>query len=187
MTIAEQKAACETYQGMTEIPTDFEAVWRGRWAKAAPAGEVLVERLPFQNAQAAYQQWSVPAPNGREIRARYIRPAREGAVPTVLMFHDLGRGVRGWHHMTRFVALGYAVAALENQTSVADWRRDWAALSLEDRYLDALTLAHAAIGLSSTDPARLMTWGEGFGGGLAIVAASLVPGVIRCAVCYYVQ
>ena len=26
-----------------------------------------------------------------------------------------------------------------------------------------------------------MTWGEGFGGGLAIVAASLVPGVIRCA------
>lgn len=181
MTIAEQKAACETYQGMTEIPTDFEAVWRGRWAKAAPAGEVLVERLPFQNAQAAYQQWSVPAPNGREIRARYIRPAREGAFPTVLMFHDLGRGVRGWHHMTRFVALGYAVAALENQTSVADWRRDWAALSLEDRYLDALTLAHAAIGLSSTDPARLMTWGEGFGGGLAIVAASLVPGVIRCA------
>ena len=140
MTIAEQKAACETYQGMTEIPTDFEAVWRGRWAKAAPAGEVLVERLPFQNAQAAYQQWSVPAPNGREIRARYIRPAREGAFPTVLMFHDLGRGVRGWHHM-----------------------------------------AHAAIGLSSTDPARLMTWGEGFGGGLAIVAASLVPGVIRCA------
>ena len=107
MTIAEQKAACETYQGMTEIPTDFEAVWRGRWAKAAPAGEVLVERLPFQNAQAAYQQWSVPAPNGREIRARYIRPAREGAFPTVLMFHDLGRGVRGWHHMTRFVALGY--------------------------------------------------------------------------------
>ena len=92
MTIAEQKAACETYQGMTEIPTDFEAVWRGRWAKAAPAGEVLVERLPFQNAQAAYQQWSVPAPNGREIRARYIRPAREGAFPTVLMFHDLGRG-----------------------------------------------------------------------------------------------
>ena len=167
MTIAEQKAACETYQGMTEIPTDFEAVWRGRWAKAAPAGEVLVERLPFQNAQAVYQQWSVPAPNGREIRARYIRPAREGAFPTVLMFHD--------------VALGYAVAALENQTSVADWRRDWAALSLEDRYLDALTLAHAAIGLSSTDPARLMTWGEGFGGGLAIVAASLVPGVIRCA------
>lgn len=55
--------------------------------------------------------------------------------------------------MTRFVALGYAVATLENQTSVADWRRDWAALSLEDRYLDALTLAHAAIGLSSTDPA----------------------------------
>ena len=141
MTIAEQKAACETYQGMTEIPTDFEAVWRGRWAKAAPAGEVLVERLPFQNAQAVYQQWSVPAPNGREIRARYIRPAREGAFPTVLMFHDLGRGVRGWHHMTRFVALGYAVAALENQTSVADWRRDWAALSLEDRYLD-LSLIH---------------------------------------------
>lgn len=80
MTIAEQKAACETYQGMTEIPTDFEAVWRGRWAKAAPAGEVLVERLPFQNAQAAYQQWSVPAPNGREIRAD--TSARRGRGPS---------------------------------------------------------------------------------------------------------
>ena len=81
MTIAEQKAACETYQGMTEIPTDFEAVWRGRWAKAAPAGEVLVERLPFQNAQAVYQQWSVPAPQRPGDPGQIHPPGAGGGLP----------------------------------------------------------------------------------------------------------
>lgn len=180
MTITEQTAAWEAYQGAAELPAEFEAVWRGRWAGAAPAGEVRVERVPFQNARATYETWTIPAPGGGELRARYIRPAGEGRFPTVLMYHDLGRGVRGWHHMTRFVALGYAVAALENRTSAADWRRDWAALDLEGRYRDVLTLAHAAMGRPATDPERLLTWGEGFGGGLALVAAALVPGVVRC-------
>lgn len=180
--MTEQRAAWEVYQGMTEPPADFEAAWRSRWAQAAPAGEVRVERLPFQNAQAVYEQWSIPAPNGGEIRARHIRPAGDGVFPTVLMFHDLGRGVRGWHHMTRFVALGYAVVALENRTSVTDWREDLASLDLKNRYLDVLVLARAVLRRSRTDATKLMTWGEGFGGGLALVAAALVPGVIRCAV-----
>lgn len=181
MTIAEQKGALECYQGTSEMPGDFEAVWRGHWDWTVPAGEVRVERLPIQNTQAVYEQWSIPAPNGGDIQARYIRPAGDGAFPTVLMFHDLGRGVRGWHHMTRFVALGYAVAALENRTSVTDWREDLASLDLKNRYLDALVLARAVLRRSCADATKLMTWGEGFGGGLAVVSAALVPGVIRCA------
>ena len=78
MTIAEQKAACETYQGMTEIPTDFEAVWRGRWAKAAPAGRSWWSACLSKMLKRPINSGPSLPPNGREIRARYIRPAREG-------------------------------------------------------------------------------------------------------------
>lgn len=180
MTIQEQKTQWEGYQGKSLCPPDFQAVWQEHWRRLAPEDGARVETVPFQNRAAVYEQWTLPAPGGGELRARYIRPAGQGPFPTVLMFHDLGRGVRGWHHMTRFIALGFAVAALENRTSVTDWEKEGALLSLEARYLDALTVCKYAVSRPLTDTGRLMTWGEGFGGGLALMAAALVPGVTRC-------
>lgn len=181
MTIQERKAEWEEYRGKSLCPPDFRGVWQQHWQQIALGDGVRAETVPFHNPAAVYEQWSLPAPDGGELHVRYIRPAGRKPFPTVLMFHDLGRGVRGWHHMTRFIALGFAVAALENRTSVTDWQKDGALLDPEARYLDALTVCSHVLSLPLTDTGRLMTWGEGFGGGLALVAAALVPGVTHCA------
>ena len=67
------------------------------------------------------------------------------------MFHDAGRPVRGWHHMTRFVALGYAVFALENRAEA----------DAQTQFADAQAAARAALSLPTT--LNLIAWGEGLG------------------------
>ncbi len=101
------------------------------------------------------------------------------------MFHDHGRGIRGWHHMTRFVALGYAVVALENRFIQIDVTADAEAgpdgIAAVKMVSDALTMAQAVRKLPRTDRARLITWGEG----LVLVWPSMwpamIPGVVKCA------
>lgn len=179
MTIREQMEALKTYQGCARRPADFEAHWQERWALAAPK-EVQKEPAPFHNSMAVYETLTI-ATGAEEVRARYLRPADGGHFPTVLLFHDLGRGVRGWHHMTRFIALGYAVLALENRMDAGQSMDELDAGRLERCYLDALVVAQAALALSHTDAARLATWGEGFGGALAVIVAALLPMEARCA------
>ena len=98
-----------------------------------------------------------------------------------MMYHDLNRGVRGWHHMTRFLALGFGVVALEAEPFREDWKMQPAQAAFRQRYLDALAVAKAALALPWVDTGRVYTFGEGFGGGLALLAASLCPAVSRCA------
>lgn len=97
------------------------------------------------------------------------------------MYHDLNRGVRGWHHITRFLALGFGVVAPEAEPFREDWKVQPAQAAFRQRYLDALAVAKAALALPWVDTSRVYTFGEGFGGGLALLAASLCPAVSRCA------
>lgn len=53
--------------------------------------------------------------------------------------------------------------------------------AFRQRYLDALAVAKAALALPWVDTSRVYTFGEGFGGGLALLATSLCPAVSRCA------
>lgn len=169
----------------TICPDDFEEFWSGRAAAAAVQGAVELRPVAFANPAAKYDELSFPAADGVSLHARYIRPAGEGPVPTVLMYHDYGRGIRGWHHMTRFAALGYGVLALENRFSCLDVTAGYEAgpesLAAVRLFSDAVTLAHVALKLPGTDTGRLMTWGEGLGGGLAIAAAAFSP-CAKCAV-----
>jgi cephalosporin-C deacetylase-like acetyl esterase len=180
MTISERKAQLENYLGQTRVPQDFAEMWRAR-LKGCAHSQVTAQPVPFANAAAVYEQLTVTTQLGETISARYLRPAGEGPFPTVLMFHDLGRGVRGWHHMTRFIALGYAVAALENRVEGQHWPDRPERMKLERCYTDALALGQAVLERPDTDREHLVTWGEGFGAGLAIVAAALLPGDPRCA------
>ena len=125
---------------------------------------------PAATPTAEYQTVTFTADDGAMLSARYIHPVGGKRVPTVLMFHDAGRPVRGWHHMTRFVALGYAVFALENRAEA----------DAKTQFADAQAAARAALSLPTT--LNLMTWGEGLGGTLAIAAAAKQPQhVIKCA------
>ena len=112
-------------------------------------------------------------------------------LPTVVLFSDLGRGVRSWLHLLRFSALGLPVVALEARPCEAQLKDAWrGALTAEE-------LAHALI--NSDDAASstlkqliddalvaasvasrflgrtIVTWGEGLGGSQALFAAALLP------------
>lgn len=104
---------------------------------------------PVSTPTAEYQTVTFVADDGATLSARYIRPVGNKRVPTVLMFHDAGRPVRGWHHMTRFVALGYAVFTLENRAEA----------DAQTQFADAQAAARAALSLPTT--LNLIAWGEG--------------------------
>lgn len=123
MTITEQKAFLRSYTGQAQAPADFAQRWQETAAALHPA--VSCAPVTFGNPCGVYERLTVTF-GGRSVTARVIRPAADGVHPLLLMYHDLNRGVRGWHHITRFLALG-------------------------------------------------------FGGGLALLAASLCPAVSRCA------
>ncbi len=163
----------------------FTAFWSAQDRLAGMPREVERRPVDLPNPLARYDEVTFPGTDGKPLRARYICPVSRAPVPAVVLFHDYGRGVRGWHHMTRFAALGFAVFALENRFALLDvsagWRSAPEGLVAARLYTDALTAAHVAASLPEVDPSRLMTWGEGLGGGLALAAAAMVPGVVKCA------
>ena len=104
------------------------------------------------------------------IHARLIEPVGRARVservPLCLMFHDIDRPVRGWHHMTRFAAMGYAVLALDDDVAGADdLRRGIASPAFVERVRWGCALAKVARNLDGMDPDRIFAWGEGLGGG----------------------
>ena len=179
MTITEQTEALNSWQGNTRCPEDLKEQW---YEKLHSDGDILIRAayVPFRNPCALYEKLTITRA-GRDIaHARCIHPVGSGPFPTIFMFHDIGRKIRGWHHMTRFVACGYAVIALEN-CNTPDSVRDLNAQILEQNYVAAYATATAALTLPFPDKDHLVTWGEGFGGALAVFTAAMLPGAVRCA------
>ena len=91
-----------------------------------------ITAIDFANPCARYSEVSFEL--GTDVvHARLIEPAGRTRVservPLCLMFHDVDRPVRGWHHMTRFVAMGYAVLALDDDVvGVGDLQRGIASM-----------------------------------------------------------
>ena len=102
MTITEQKAFLRSYTGQAQAPADFAQRWQETAAALHPA--VSCAPVAFGNPCGVYERLTVTF-DGRSVTARVIRPAADGVHPLLLMYHDLNRGVRGWHHITRFLAL----------------------------------------------------------------------------------
>lgn len=188
---------------------DVQVRWRDideRAARHAASCDLRILPEDMGNPCARYASVQLTSLDGSTLAARLIVPAGEGSHPVVLMFHDATRGVRGWQHLTRFVALGYAVLALQNRAGVEgvlveeplavgdglgvavrvgekepprlfrtldDATRE----ALVGVYTDALVLAHAARRIEGLDGDRLVCWGEGLGGGMALVTAALVPAI----------
>ena len=195
------------------MSSQVQALWQGRAAEAATHAASCaldMRELEFANPCASYAQMEATGLDGVTLRARLIRPCGVGCHPVVLMFHDAMRGVRGWHHMTRFVALGYAVVALENRPGIEGVLVDEplsvgdglgvsvrvghdepirtgrtiaepAAQALTGSLCDALVLAHLVSRVEGLDAARIITWGEGLGGGIALAVAALIDASAVCA------
>lgn len=188
--------------------------WRDRATQAAQhAGTCDLSLTPVElgNPCGRYTELSLAGMDGKPVCARLVKPVGEGPYPVILMFHDANRGVRGWHHMTRFVALGYAVAALQNRAGVKDILAPEplavgdglgvavrvptcpeppaagrelslaAAQAFEATLSDALVLASALPRVVGLDADDVITWGEGLGAGLALAVAALTGARAVCA------
>ncbi len=82
-------------------PADFAQRWQETAAALHPA--VSCAPVAFGNPCGVYERLTVTL-TGAASRP-VIRPA-DGVHPLLLMYHDLNRGVRGWHHITRFSGAG---------------------------------------------------------------------------------
>ena len=181
-----------SYRGAWLRPSNFESFWEPSVAFAQNAHVESAVELPSATQAATFKRITFTSTDQTQLRARVILPARASAeLPAVVLFSDLGRGVRSWLHLLRFSALGMPVVALEARPCEA---------SLKDAWRGALTaeeLAHALINpddaASSTlkqliDDAlvttavasrflgrTIVTWGEGLGGSQALFTAALLP------------
>lgn len=172
-TISERLASWRTYEG----DHDLHGVDVDSWpASAVPRG-IQITEIGFSNPCARYAEVAFTM-GERDVRARLIepmgscRPAER--VPLCLMFHDVDRPVRGWHHMTRFAAMGFAVLALDDEPiSASGLAEGLSSTAFAERATWGLALARVARELPGVDSDRLFAWGEGLGGGIALAVAAL--------------
>lgn len=188
-----------SYRGAWLRPSNFESFWEPSVAFAQNAQVESVVELPSATQTATFKRITFISTDQTQLSARVIlpvgvsvaEPLAAAELPAVVLFSDLGRGVRSWLHLLRFSALGMPVVALEARPCEA---------SLKDAWRGALTaeeLAHALINpddaASSTlkqliDDALVttavasrflgrttVTWGEGLGGSQALFTAALLP------------
>ena len=182
-----------SYRGAWLRPSNFESFWETSVAFAQNAQVESVVELPSATQAATFKRITFISTDQTQLSARVILPAgvSEAKLPAVVLFSDLGRGVRSWLHLLRFSALGLPVVALEARPYEAQLKDAWrGALTAEE-------LAHALINpddaASSTlkqliDDALVttavascflgrttVTWGEGLGGSQALFATALLP------------
>ena len=145
---------------------------------------LTVTAIDFANPCARYSEVSFEL-GGYVVHGRLIEPSGRARaselVPLCLMFHDIDRPVRGWHHMTRFAAMGYAVLALDDVVAGAD-DLQWGIVSpaFVGRVRWGCALAKVARNLDGMDPDRIFAWGEGLGGGVALAVSALDEQGLAC-------
>ena len=187
-----------SYRGAWLRPSNFESFWEPSVAFAQNAQVESVIDLSSATQTATFKRITFTSTDQTQLSARVILPAAASAaeltiaeLPAVVLFSDLGRGVRSWLHLLRFSALGLPVVALEARPCEA---------RLKDAWRGALTAEELARALINPDDAAsstlkqliddalvttafvsrflgrtTVTWGEGLGGSQALFAAALLP------------
>lgn len=188
-----------SYRGAWLRPSNFESFWEPSVAFAQNAHVESVVELPSATQTATFKRITFISTDQTQLSARVILPAGASAaelpatteLPAVVLFSDLGRGVRSWLHLLRFSALGLPVVALEARPCEPQLKDAWRGTFTAEKLARALINPDDAA--SSTlkqliDDALVTTavasrflgrttviWGEGLGGSQALFAAALLP------------
>ncbi len=188
------------YKGSGIYPADFWSYWT-RQRKLADELKLEYEliRKPFENPYANYYDLYFKGIDGARIYAKYICPRHTRRVPTVIQFHDYKQGSKGWHHLTRYIGIDYAVLAMDcrGQGGKSEDKGGvrgstvcgHLTVGLDDEldqmyyrkvYLDAYLLSKIALELPQTSLNQMITYGVGQGGALAMTTAVLNPVISKC-------
>lgn len=115
----------------------------------------------YDRNRSSWESFGILGADGELLMVRHVLPTSSPARATVLLFHDHGILPRGWHHITRYAALGYEVYELENRSSD---------VGFEQGVADGRALAEFVSRQGAGLP--VIAFGEGFGGTIALALAS---------------
>ena len=182
-----------SYRGAWLRPSNFESFWETSVAFAQNAHVESAVELPSATQTATFKRLTFTSTDQTQLSARVVLPAGASAaeLPAVVLFSDLGRGVRSWLHLLRISALGMPVVALEArpcEPQLKDaWRGTFTAEELAHALINPDDAASSTLkqliddALVATSVASrflgrtTVTWGEGLGGSQALFTAALLP------------
>lgn len=194
----------KTYLGNTCCPKDFKEYWQKQVELVnLNTIEYTLLKKECKNIKADYYDIVFKSIDGSSIHAKYIRPNHQQKVPVVFDFHDYGQSARGWHHLSRYVALNYAVVAMDcrSQGGTSDDMQTAKGTtvtslivkgldgSIDDLYyrkiyLDALLLSKIVASFDGIDIEKMISFGRGQGGAIALVLSALNPMIKKCSMLY---
>lgn len=194
----------ESYLGSGIKPIDFDDYWNKEINNIDVDNlKYKIVKKTFKNNQAEYYEIYFKGIDGAEIYAKYICPSIDKNVPVVLEFHDYKEASKGWYCLSRYIAIGYSVIAMDCRGQggksndiggvkgstvcghvINGLDDDFKQMYYRKVYLDAYILSKIVEKLHKTDINKMITFGKGQGAALALVVAALNKNIKKCSLQY---
>ena len=194
----------EAYLGSSIKPNDFDNFWDREINSITEENlKYRMVKKEFKNKQSEYYEIYFNGIDGAEIYAKYICRSSKKKVPIVLEFHDYKEASKGWYHLSRYVAIGYSVVAMDCRgqggksqdiggikgSTVCGHVINGLDGELKDMYyrkvyLDAYILSRIIEKFEKTDISKIISFGKGQGAALALVVAALNKNINKCSLQY---
>lgn len=192
------------YNGRNPRPADFDAYWE-RALRELQSTEAPPEIVPaaFQAPGADCMHLFFTGTGGARVHAKFARPkgcSPDQPCPALLWFHGYTGNSGDWLSLLGWVAMGFAVAALdcrgqgglsEDNLQVKGTTRsghiirgiqdDPDKLYFRNVFLDTAQLAHIVMQMPEIDADRVGAGGGSQGGALSLACAALEPRIRRVA------
>lgn len=196
----------QQYRGTHPKPAGFDEYWQRAVLEldATPPSPVL-EPTPDFHCRAAecFDLW-FQGVGGARIYAKFLRPRGVFApMPAILEFHGYSASSGEWSAKLKYVAEGFAVAALDCRGQggrsedvggvkgntlhghiIRGLDEGPEKLLFRSIFLDTVQLARVVRSLEGIDGRRISVIGGSQGGALAVACAALDPGIHRCVSIY---
>ncbi len=191
----------KVYKGLNPKPDDFDKFWDASLAEMR-AIDPQLELTPaeFQTPYAECMDMWFTGVGGARIHAKFARPRPKSdkPKPAVLMFHGYSGNAGSWVGLLNYVAMGYAVAALDcrGQGGLSEDVGGVKGTTLRGHlirgldgppenmlfrniFLDTAQMAKIVMEMNDVDENRVGAQGGSQGGGLTLACTALEPRIKR--------
>lgn len=190
------------YRGNTPLPSDHQAFW-DLSLEEARRHDPQARLVPGGPASTKVECFDVffKGLDGSEIHAKVLRPRGAVGGPALFQFHGYTNDSGNWIDKLSWAAEGFTVIALDcrgqagrsmdasartGNSFLGHLVRGLSGASARDHiywhiYTDIYLLTRVAKDLLKVDASRMASMGTSQGGGLALICASLEPGIVKVA------